>query len=57
MNEEFEKEAAKRGFTRIYVGARVGAHEFYEKIGYTYFGEEYLEKGLKHRHMQKFLVD
>ena len=55
MNEEFEKEAARKGYNRIYLHAREVALEFYDNLGYGRFGEEFIEIGIKHQHMQKIL--
>ncbi len=55
MTVEFEAEAARRGYKRIYLHARQVAVEFYFKLGYEAFGEEFTEVGIPHRHMQKFI--
>jgi ribosomal protein S18 acetylase RimI-like enzyme len=55
MTIEFEAETLRRGFSRIYMHARVDALGFYEKMGYKAFGEEFDEATIVHRHVQKFL--
>lgn len=56
MNEEFELEAARRGYNRIYLHAREVALEFYDKLNYQRFGEQFIEVGIKHHHMHKMLT-
>ena len=56
MNTEFEAESRRRGYSRIYLHARHYAVPFYEGLGYKLFGEEFIEKTLVHRHMEKFLI-
>ena len=55
MTAEFEAEAARRGYKRVYLHARVIAVEFYVKLGYEVFGEEFIQVTIPHRHMQKFI--
>ena len=50
MNKEFEEEAIRRGYSRVYMHARVVACEFYTKLGYEVYGEEFIESTLPHRH-------
>ncbi len=51
MTLEFEAEAARRGYKRIYLHAREVALDFYLKLGYEIFGEEFVEVTIPHRHM------
>lgn len=53
LMEELEQEAARQGATRIVLGAQCRVRGFYEKIGYTAFGEEFLEEGCPHIFMDK----
>ena len=55
MNEEFEAESLRRGYSRIYAHARGYALEFYIKLGYEAFGEPFTEVTIPHRHVQKYL--
>ena len=53
MNKEFEEEAKRRGYKRIYLHARVVAVSFYENLGYEVYGDEFIQVTIPHRHMQK----
>lgn len=55
MTKEFEAEAARRGYKRIFLHARMVALEFYLKLGYEVFGEEFVQVTIPHRYMQKFI--
>jgi predicted GNAT family N-acyltransferase len=55
MTEEFESEAIRRGLKRVYMHARGSAVPFYERQGYEIFGEDFIEVGIPHKHMQKYL--
>ncbi len=55
MTEEFESEAKRRGLKRVYMHARGSAVPFYERQGYEIFGEDFIEVGIPHKHMQKYL--
>ena len=55
MTKEFEAEAARRGYKRIFLHARLVAVEFYLKLGYELFGEEFIQVTIPHRYMQKFI--
>lgn len=41
--------------SRIWLGAQDTALGFYEKLGYEIFGEGFIDAGLPHHHMQKYL--
>jgi predicted GNAT family N-acyltransferase len=56
MTKEFEEEASRRGYSRVYLHARVVAIDFYKKLGYDLFGELFEEVKIPHRHMHKFLT-
>lgn len=51
--ENIEKTA---GITKIELGAQLTAIPFYEKSGYTSFGDIFLDAGIKHRKMFKELI-
>ena len=51
MTKEFEAETKRRGFSRIYMHARVDALGFYEKMGYEAFDDEFEEATIVHRHV------
>ncbi|MCE9669008.1 GNAT family N-acetyltransferase [Myxococcus stipitatus] len=44
-----------RGFTHVHLHARDTAIRFYERLGYTVYGEPYTEVGIPHRNMRKSL--
>ncbi len=48
-------EAAKAGCRRVYLGAQLQAVEFYQKLGFTPYGEEFMDAGIPHIHMEKTL--
>lgn len=50
-----EKESLKNGFTTMMMHARKTAVLFYERLGYTMIGEEFLEVGIPHFEMRKTL--
>lgn len=53
--EESERVARERGFTRMTLNARLTAVPFYERLGYTAIGPEFLEVTIPHRRMEKEL--
>ena len=55
MVVESEAEALRRGFKRTMLHARDSAVPFYEKLGYTRIGDEFIEVGVRHQEMEKFL--
>lgn len=50
--EELRKQP---GVTEAYLGAQSHATGFYEKLGFTVEGEEFLDAGIPHRHMRRTL--
>ena len=48
-------EAKKLGLQRVYLGAQLYAVEFYKKLGFSEFGESFMEAGIEHIHMEKVL--
>ena len=55
MLEFAEQEAKKRGIAEITLHARETALPFYERLGYTSFGESFQEVGLPHLEMRKII--
>ena len=50
-----EEKAMVRGLNRVYLGAQLQAIPFYEKLGYRCYGDQFLDAGIAHRHMEKRL--
>ncbi|WP_116474915.1 GNAT family N-acetyltransferase [Zobellella maritima] len=50
------EEAARRGYPRVYLGAQQQAIGFYAGLGFTPFGEPFMEAGIPHLAMEKSLV-
>jgi predicted GNAT family N-acyltransferase len=48
-----ERRARERGLTRVELHAQVAVRGFYERLGYTAFGDEYDEAGIRHVSMAK----
>lgn len=48
-------EAKKLGLRSVYLGAQLYAVEFYKKLGFSEFGKSFMEAGIEHVHMEKFL--
>lgn len=44
-----------RGFRHVHLHARAPVVGFYQKLGYTVYGEPFVEVGIEHRHMQRML--
>lgn len=44
--------AAQHGVTRVKLGAQTHALNFYERLGFTAFGPEYLDAGIPHQDME-----
>jgi ribosomal protein S18 acetylase RimI-like enzyme len=53
--EMLEQELRSRGVERIHLHARAQVVGFYERLGYSIYGEPFVEIGIEHRHMQKKL--
>ncbi|GHA15318.1 GNAT family N-acetyltransferase [Oceanisphaera arctica] len=49
-------EAARRGYPRVYLGAQTHAVDFYTKLGFTPYGDEFMDAGIPHLAMEKSLV-
>ncbi|MBN8229724.1 GNAT family N-acetyltransferase [Corallococcus macrosporus] len=50
-----EDELRRRGFRHVHLHARAPVVPFYERLGYTVYGEPYEEVGIPHRNMQRDL--
>ncbi|MDQ6648932.1 MAG: GNAT family N-acetyltransferase [Actinomycetota bacterium] len=48
-----EQRARERGLDTVELHAQTGARCFYERLGYTAYGEEYDEAGIRHVSMRK----
>ena len=51
MTKEFEAESIRKGYSRIYLHARLVALDFYLKQDYEVFGDEFFEVNIPHRHV------
>ena len=51
--DELERMALAQGAKTLQLGAQCRAKGFYERLGYTPFGETYYEEYCEHIHMQK----
>jgi predicted GNAT family N-acyltransferase len=49
------KEAKNMGTKRVYLGAQKHAVGFYEKLGFSVYGEPYTEANIEHIHMERFI--
>jgi predicted GNAT family N-acyltransferase len=47
------KEAKSLGMERVYLGAQKTAVVFYEKLGFSVYGEPYIEASIEHIHMER----
>ena len=52
---QLEQQARDRGYPSVDLHAQVHAVGFYDKAGYTPYGEVYLEAGIEHLSMRKEL--
>ncbi|KOX07254.1 GNAT family N-acetyltransferase [Nocardiopsis sp. NRRL B-16309] len=50
-----EERARERGFSSVELHAQTHALGFYERLGYTAHGEEFLDAGIPHLHMVRRL--
>jgi predicted GNAT family N-acyltransferase len=53
--ESVERIAREWGLESTWLNAQAGAVSFYEKLGYRLEGEPFVEAGIPHRRMRKFL--
>lgn len=47
------KEAKRIGLKRVYLGAQKPAAGFYERMGFSVYGEPYTEVNIEHVHMER----
>ena len=52
----FIDEAVKKDYRRVYLGSQKHANEFYQRLGFTAYGEEFIDAGIVHISMEKVLV-
>jgi predicted GNAT family N-acyltransferase len=50
-----EAELSRRGLVQVHLHAREPVVPFWEKLGYTVYGESFVEVGVPHRHMRRTL--
>ena len=50
------EEAKQKGYSRVYLGSQTHAIGFYQKLGFSAFGEEFMEAGIPHLSMEKTLL-
>ncbi|PWQ97578.1 GNAT family N-acetyltransferase [Leucothrix arctica] len=49
-------DATKKGYSRVYLGSQKHANGFYQRLGFTAYGEEFMDAGIVHISMEKALV-
>jgi len=49
------EQAAAAGQERVYLGAQLHAIGFYERLGFVPYGDEFMDAGIPHIHMEKYL--
>ncbi|MFT5704447.1 MAG: putative GNAT family N-acyltransferase [Shewanella sp.] len=54
--ESLTKIAVVNGYGRVYLGSQKHAIKFYEKLGFTPFGDEYVEANIEHISMEQTLI-
>jgi predicted GNAT family N-acyltransferase len=52
-----EDRLSASGHVQVYLHARMSARRFYEKLEYATTGEEFIEVGISHIRMEKFLLN
>ena len=50
------EEAKQKGYSRVYLGSQTHAIGFYQKLGFSAFGEEFMDAGIPHLSMGKTLL-
>jgi len=55
--EAFVDRARQEGFNRVFLGAQVTAVPFYEKLGFSQYGEDYMDAGILHTPMAQDLEE
>lgn len=48
-------EATNKGYPRVYLGSQKHAIDFYTKLGFEPFGDEFMEAGIPHLSMEKYV--
>ena len=56
MVQALEQAAQARGDQRVVLSAQRSAEGFYQRLGYTPYGEPFDEVGIPHLHMQRRLA-
>lgn len=56
LMEFLEQAADTAGYQDIVLHAQIGAQKFYERIGYTAFGDRFLDAGIEHIAMRKAMA-
>ncbi len=46
-------EAGRLGIQRVFLGAQLHAVDFYKKLGFSEYGEIFLDAGIEHIHMER----
>ncbi len=46
-------EASRLGIQRVFLGAQLHAVDFYKKLGFSEYGEIFLDAGIEHIHMER----
>ncbi|MBO1519664.1 GNAT family N-acetyltransferase [Oceanisphaera pacifica] len=49
-------EATRLGYQKVYLGAQTHAVDFYAKLGFTAYGDEFMDAGIPHLAMEQFLA-
>ena len=49
------EEARRIGIDRVFLGAQLHAVEFYRRLGFTEYGDPFLDAGIEHIHMRKII--
>lgn len=47
--------AQVKGFSRVYLGSQIHVTDFYKKLGFTICGEVFMDAGLEHIEMERYL--
>ncbi len=50
------KVAQQQKYPRVYLGSQLHAIPFYQKLGFTCYGDEYVEANIRHRSMEYLLT-
>lgn len=55
LMNEMEEKTKELGYKKIFLGGQVSAIPFYEKMGYSAYGDVFLDGGIDHRMMKKIM--